>query len=153
MNEELVIDQNNFGEYFRDCRVSKPERGDILAKYSAVAEFVDGPMKKDVINLLQKDKALPATQLFRKIGCTSEKEAVRVCREICSDLISGNTDVEQKPYKYIMEIFYYTKKEYVPVDDPHWSVISLNNLDEFLDKENHKVTIKSRLISPEESHG
>jgi hypothetical protein len=62
MNEELVIDQNNFGEYFRDCRVSKPERGIYWRSIQQVAEFIDGPMKKDVIDLLQK------TKLFQQLS-------------------------------------------------------------------------------------
>ena len=49
---ELVIDESNFTEYFKDCRIHRPERGDVMAKYTAIAEFVDGAMKKDVIHLL-----------------------------------------------------------------------------------------------------
>ena len=41
-----------------------------------------------------------------------------------------------KIYKYKMEVFYYTKREYVPVDDPHWTIISIANLDKFLDNAN-----------------
>ena len=52
MTEELIIDDNNFGQYFRDCRISRPERHDVMARYSAIAEFIDGQMKKDIIHLL-----------------------------------------------------------------------------------------------------
>lgn len=155
MTEELVIDASNFDKYFRDVRKNRPERGEVMARYSAMAEFVDGMMKRDIIDLLMnRDKAIPATQLLRKIGGATEREAVRVCREICEDLASGLTpeEVEKKPYKYIMEFFYYTKKEYLPVDDPHWSLITLNNLDEFLDEVNENYTIKTRIIEPEENN-
>ena len=35
--EELVIDETNFEEYFFDVRKHKPKRGQILAKYTAIA--------------------------------------------------------------------------------------------------------------------
>ena len=149
MNEELIIDKNNFNQYFKDCRKNKPSKGDIMAKFTAVADFIEGQMKKDIIDLLanKENKVHAAVQLFRKVGCATEKDAIRVCKEICQDLANGinSVEVELKPYKYTMESFYYTKKEYVPVDDPHWSIISLVNLDEFLDKEGNKLRIESKL--------
>jgi hypothetical protein len=151
MSEELLIDDSNFNKYFRDCRTNRPERGDVMAKYTAVAEFVAGHMKKDLIDLLQnKEKALAATQVMRKLGCATEKDSIRVCREICEDLDNGMTEaeVEAKPYKYTMEMFFYTKKEYLP-EDPHWSLINIANLDSFLDKQNRRVTIETKVVVPE----
>jgi hypothetical protein len=148
MSEELVIDENNFHQYFKDCRRNKPNKGDIMAKFTAMADFIDGQMKKDVIDLLlnKEGKTQAAIQLLRKVACATEKDSIRVCKEICQDLANGiNPDeVERKPYKYTMESFYYTKKEYVPVDDPHWSIISLVNLEEFLDKEGNKLRMESK---------
>jgi hypothetical protein len=148
MTDELVIDENNFYEYFRDCRNSKPERGDVIARYAAAAEFVDGHMKKDIIGLLTRtDKAAAATAVMRKLGCATQQDAVRVVKEICKDLASGMSaeEVEQKSYKYTLEVFYYTKKEYVPLDDPHWSIISINNLDDWLDRE-HGIKMSVKVV-------
>ena len=143
---DLVINESNFSEYFRDCRNSKPERGDVMARYVARAEFVDGHMKKDIIDLLQKDKAIAATNVMRKLGHATQNDAVRVCKEICQDLVCFSVEeVEKKIYKYTVEFFYYTKKEYVPID-PHWSLIGISNLDEFLDKANQKIKITSKII-------
>lgn len=151
MTDDLVIDDKNFSEYFRDCRNNRPERQDVMARYSAIAEFVDGQMKKDIINLLSNydNKAIAATQVMRKLGCATEQESVRICKEIAEDLASGMTidDVEKKVYKYKLEAFYYTKKEYVPKDDPHWTIISIANLDTFLDKANNIVSIESKIVS------
>lgn len=152
MSEELVIDESNFSQYFRDCRISRPERGDVIARYSANAEFIDGQMKRDIIDLLHnRDKAMAATQVMRKLGCATQGDSLRVCKEICRDLASGMTlkEVEQKVYSYNIEVFYYTKKEFVPIDDDHWSLIGINNLDEFLDQANQRLKIKSRIIEKE----
>jgi hypothetical protein len=149
---ELVIDESNFTQYFRDCRISRPERGDIMARYCAKAEFVDGQMKKDIINLLlNMDKAIAATNVMRKLGCATQQDAVRICREVAEDLASGMTEeeVENKSYSYTLEVFYYTKKEYVPLDDPHWSIISIKNLDTFLDSNNERFTISAKIVEPE----
>jgi hypothetical protein len=154
MLEELVINESNFSQYFRDCRVSKPERGDIIAKYSAVAEFIDGNLKRDIIDLLANtDKAFAATQVMRKLGFANQKDAIRICKEICEDLSSGMSieEVEKKAYQYEIELFYYTKKEYIPIDDPHWEKIGITNLDEFLDKAGNRLKINSRIIEEEKT--
>jgi len=149
--KELIIDETNFNQYFRDCRNSRPEKGDVMAKFTAIAEFVDGRMKKDIIDLLynKEDKVNAAIQVMRKLGCAAEKDAVRICKEICKDLFSGMKpeEVESKVYKYQMETFYYTKKEFVPIDDPHWSLIGIANLDEFLDRSGNKLRMESKLNS------
>jgi hypothetical protein len=156
MTDELIIDENNFSTYFRDCRLHRPERSDVMARYSAIAEFIDGQMKKDIIHLLSSydSKAIAATQVMRKLGCATEGESIRICREVAEDLANGMgpLEVENKVYKYKMEVFYYTKREYVPVDDPHWTVISIANLDKFLDNANQLVSIKSKIIEPESSN-
>lgn len=149
MTDKLIIDENNFSTYFRDCRTSQPERGDVIACWTGKAEFIDGQMKKDIIDLLlNKDKAFAATQVMRKLGGATQKDCVRVCKEIAVDLAKGMSkeEVEKKVYEYQIELFYYAKKEYIPIDDPHWSVIGINNLDEFLDQANQKLKIKSKII-------
>lgn len=148
MVDELVINESNFHLYFHDVRMNKPQRGQIMARYAATAELFDGRLKKDIIDLMYKDKALAATAVMRKLGCATERDSIRICKEIARDLVSGMTqeEVENKVYKFALEVFYYTKKEYVPVGDPHWSVISLNNLDEFLDVAQNKVKITSKIV-------
>lgn len=148
-NDNLVINEENFHQYFKDCRNNRPQKGEIIAKFTAMADFIDGRMKKDIIDLLynKKDKVNSAVQVMRKLGCATEKDSIRICKEICKDLFNGisPSEVESKVYKYQMEVFYYTKKEYVPIDDPHWSVISIANLDEFLDKSGSKLRMESKL--------
>ena len=148
-NAELIIDESNFSQYFKDCRISRPDRGDVMARYSARAEFIDGQMKRDIIDLVHnRDKAFAATQVMRKLGCATQKDSVRICKEICQDLASGMSlkEVEHKVYTYDIELFYYTKKEYIPIDDPHWTPIGIANLDEFLDQAGTRLTLKSKII-------
>ena len=154
MSDELVIDENNFNQYFRDCRTSRPQRGDVMARYSAIAEFIDGRMKQDIIDLLMNnEKAYAATQVMKKLGCATEFDSIRICKEVAEDLSSGMTpeEVEKMVYEYNLESFYYTKKEYVPVDDPHWTIISIANLDTFLDKENRIVSFKTKIVEPDQT--
>ena len=153
MNEELVINETNFSQYFRDCRTSRPERGDVIARYMAKAEFIDGHMKKDIIDLISNhDKAIAATNVMRKLGCATQKDAIRICKEVCQDLSKGMTpeEVENKIYKYDMEMFFYSKKEFVPIEDPHWTIIGINNLDEFLDEANQRLKMTTKIIKKDE---
>lgn len=149
MNDELIIDDTNFSKYFRDVRMNKPEKGEVMARFTSMAELIEGRIKHDVIDLLcnKKNKTEAAMQVMRKLGSATEKDSIRVCKEICKDLASGLSlqEVEKKIYKYQLEMFYYTKKEYIPIDDPHWSVISLKNLDEFLDQAGQRVKMSATL--------
>lgn len=126
MAEELIIDDTNFHEYFFDVRRHRPKEGQILAKFTAVAAFGNGPHKYDVIKLLQMDKAKQAAAVMQKIHHARVPDCYRVCREMCEDLLSGMTDAEvaAKEYEYVFEAFYYTQREYVPAD-PHWDTIQI----------------------------
>ena len=145
---ETVINESNFEKYFFDVRRFKPQRGQVMARYMAVAEFIDGMMKKNIIDLLHKDKAEAAVTVMRKLGCATEGDAIRVVREVCDDLVSGMgvEEVEKKVYKYTLESFYYTQKEHFPIDDPHWSLINVRNMDEFLDAANRKCKMTTKVV-------
>ena len=135
---ELEITESNFDEYFFDVRQHKPQKNQIIACYTAIAEFVDGDEKRQMMDLLQltTEKAGAITQVMRKLLFASEQDAFRVPREMVEDFLAGMTrdEVAQKPYSYTMEVYYYTLPEYVPENDPHWSIISLVNLDSFLNE-------------------
>ena len=146
---ELVINKDNFYEYFRDVKNNKPQRDEVIARFTAIAEFMDGQMKRDVIDLLSNNgKTEAAIRVMQNIGSATEKEAIRICKEICKDLSEGMSfqEVENKTYEYQLEFFYYTKKENIPIDDPHWSIISIKNLDEFLDKSGQKIKMNVKLL-------
>lgn len=127
----------NFDDFY-DIRKHKPRPGDVIACYTAVAEFVESREKGHVIDLLTNtDKMLPATQVMMKLHHAREKDAILVLKEMTKDLISGMSkeEVNKKPYKYVISVYFYTKKENIPTDDPHWSCISLLNLNRDFDKD------------------
>lgn len=127
MEEELIIDEFNFQQYFFDARQNKPKKGQILAKYTANAELREGRLKTDLLSLLKTDKVKGAIQVLHKLGGARYPDNIRVCREILEDFISGLSEEEiiKKPYKYVLEQLFYTERQYVPQNDPHWSTIDL----------------------------
>lgn len=128
--EELVIDQSNFCDHFYDARRHRPQPGQVLAKFRAIAEFVDGKGKQDVIYVLKLGKARQAAEVMKKIHCAVEPDCYRVCREICEDLLTmKEEEVERKPYKYLMELLYYTLPDNVPQNDPMWETINMLRVD------------------------
>jgi dTDP-D-glucose 4,6-dehydratase len=131
MRDEQIIDASNFNEYFFDVRKFGPKAGQIMAKFSAVAIFGDGPEKRDLIKVLRKDKAQAAAMVMRKIHCAKEPDCYRVCREMCDDLLSGmsDEDVSKKEYEYIFEMYYYTNRGCIPKNDPHWETIDIVKFD------------------------
>lgn len=145
---EILIDENNFEEYFFDVRRFKPKHGQTMARYMATAEFIDGMMKKNIIDLLHKDKAEAAVSVMRKLGCATEGDSIKVVRAVCDDLVSGMSidDVEKKVYKYTLESFYYTQKEHIPTDDPHWSPVNVRNMDDFIDAANRKCKMTAKIV-------
>lgn len=149
-DEEIVITEENFSEYFRDVRFSAPEKGDIIAQYTARAEFVEGNEKRQIISLLTstENKMEATAQVMRKLLHASEVDAYRVPRLMAEDLISGLTedDVAAKAYPYTMEMFFYAKPEYLPKGDPHWSSISVLNMEDFVSPN----VVESKIVIPEE---
>ncbi len=128
---ETIINKENFRQYFKDIRHHRPERGDIMAKFTAIALFGEGREKRDIIRILTMDKAKAAAKVMQKIHYAKEPDCYRVCREICEDLLKGMTveQVDKKDYEFVLEICYYTKKEYVPKNNQHWETIQLIEYD------------------------
>lgn len=156
MTEE-IIDENNFKNYFKDVRNNPMQKGEIIAKYTAFAEFVDGNEKKQILNLIKNtDKMNATSQVMRKLLHASEIDAFKIPRLMAEDLCNGMSeqDVLNKPYKYKFEMFFYAKPENVPKDDPHWSIISVINLEDFVnknfDKENN-LEFNTRVLTEEEN--
>lgn len=151
MTEEIEINENNFAEYFKDVRTGKFEKGDVIAQYSASAEFVDGGEKRQIISLLTdtENKMEATAQIMRKLLFASELDAYRIPKQIAEDLLSGKSieDCAKKPYKYTLEMFFYTKPENIPSDDPHWSVISVVDLE----KNKLNSNIETKILSDEEN--
>jgi uncharacterized protein YfcZ (UPF0381/DUF406 family) len=126
--EVLVIDESNFSQYFREVSKSKPQKDDIIATYRAKAKFVEGDIKKNVINLLQIDGNVnSAVKVMQKLAGATYSESIKVLKEISQDYLNGMSfeEIEKKEYDYTVEFFYYCKKEHVPIDDPHWSTITI----------------------------
>lgn len=133
---DIKLSPETFGDFFFDVRKHRPKKGQIMARYSAVGELVDeGPLKRDLIKLLieHPNGGEAAAKVMRKLGGAIERDSYRVPREMVEDLVGGFTDeqVAAKPYKFILEHFFYTHREYVPTDDPHWSMIEILNISEF----------------------
>jgi len=147
VSDEL-INEDNFSKYFFDVRSSKPHRGQCMARYTAMAELVDGNLKRDIIYLLSStSKVSESIQLLRKIALMGEEDAINIALDIARKLNDGQTsdDICEYPHEYKLEAFYYTQKEHVPKDDPHWDVVELTNLDEFIE-ETEGVSIKSKIV-------
>lgn len=148
---DVLITPENFSEYFYDVRTNRPQRGQVMARYAAVAEFVDGEMKRDIIDMLCLHNQIEsAMKILRKLAGATEKDAIKVLLDMSRDLVTMSPkEVAEKPYQYVCEFFFYTKKEHIPLD-PHWSCISIDNLEQFLDAADNKCQMKVRVLSDEE---
>jgi hypothetical protein len=126
-----LITEENFDQYFKDVRKNRPQPGQVLARFHAVAAFGPGPHKLDIIKLLRQDKAQQAAQVMQRIHLAKTPDCYRVCREMCEDLLVGLSDeqVNQKEYEYHLEALYYTQKECVPKNDPHWETLTVVRFD------------------------
>lgn len=125
MNEEY------FKQHFFDARLHKPQPGQILAIYTAMASLVKSQDKRELLELLGgHDTAIAASQMMKKIFLADERDSVRVPRQICEDLQKGMTfeQVLKKKYKFRLQMFFYVLPEFFPVDDVHWSTVSLLNV-------------------------
>jgi hypothetical protein len=126
ISDDLVIDSSNFDEFFFDARHHKPQPGQVLARYTAVAYLEDGDLKRDLIALLMEPgKAETACRVMKALGGAVERDSYRVPREMAADLASGVSadEVAAKPYRFTLERLFWADREVVPTDDPHWYTI------------------------------
>ena len=129
----------DFNKNFRFTDRHKPEKGDIIARFGAIAEIVGGADKNDLIDLcLQPDSAHAAAAMMQKIFCAAEWDCWGVPRQITEDLVNGMTEeeIKKKVYPYAMEMIFYTKPELMPQgdepDSKYWSMIEIVNLKDYL---------------------
>ena len=125
------INKTNFHQFFFDARRHRPKAGQIMARFKAAAVFGEGIEKVHLLQALKNGKAKGAAMVMRKLNLAREPDCYRVCREICEDFLKGMSEEEiiKKDYHFVLEAFYYTKKEYVPKNDPHWETIQLLSFD------------------------
>lgn len=123
-----------FEENFFDIRQHRPKKGQCLAQYRAVAYFVDGWVKRNVINVLKENTcgAESVHKVMKKMVGAEDMDAILVPFEMTRDLIAGMSDEEvaKKEYRMLICYNYWTKKENVPTDDLHWSVINILNTED-----------------------
>ena len=103
-----------------------------------MAELGNGDLKEQIVESLFLEKVGPnkAIKLLTKLGKSPRKEAIRVIKNISLDLYNGMSKsmVLAKTYEFLIEIYYYTKDEYVPKNDFHWEIIKIKNIDDFICK-------------------
>jgi hypothetical protein len=123
------------GTQFFPIGTHRPVKGQVIASYAAMAEFIDGEDKRVIVEAVQRPGAsvLSAVKLMRKRCHATEVDATRVLKEIIQDLQAGMSveEVLVKPYRFTLELFYYTEPKNIPEDDLHWSQITLLQSDKF----------------------
>jgi len=121
-------------EHFFEVKNNSPKKGQVMARYSAMAELVAGDDKLELIKIIKtSDFPLSIAQFVKQVLHSDELDSYRLPQRISEDLLSGMTEEEvmEKPYRYKIELFYYVEPQYIP-DDPHWNTVALLNLDKFL---------------------
>jgi hypothetical protein len=126
------INDDNFQKYFFDIRKHpKPQKGQVMACWKANADFIDGWVKRHVITLLSTNTfgAESSKKILRNLVGATEQDAVRLCKEMLADLRDGASprEITAKPYRFTVEMFYWTMPEYVP-DTPNWSIVKVFDL-------------------------
>lgn len=133
-DDDLVIDSGNFDQYFTDVKKAGPKQGQIMARYLSKAELVAGEEKGYLIDVLLTNPmgAEMAVQIARNAFAAQEGDAIKLCKAIAKDLLSGmdKQQVMEKPYSYTFEKFYWTLEKYVPKNDPHWQAIKITILND-----------------------
>lgn len=119
-------------EIFLDAKKNAPRPDDVMARFRAVADFVDGEDKTRVIDFIKFNPVgadMAVKTLKNRCGALPI-DAARVAMQIAEDLVSGVSEekIKQKPYKMQVEMIFYCKKEDVP-EDPHWDLLPTVRLD------------------------
>jgi hypothetical protein len=128
METELVIDDTNFSQYFREINKAAPAQGDSLVVFRALAYFCEGALKQEIIDLLRFEFGSVKKCVGRliKFAGSTREQAVKICLDLAKDLIDGISleDVKKKEYPFVFEKFYYVNPQYVPEDDKRWQILT-----------------------------
>lgn len=135
----IEINENNFDNYFFDARRHRPKKGQVMVKYEAMADLIDGQMKRDLIDLLLYSPKghESAPKVLKVLGGAVYEDSVKISLEMARDLAAGKSiaEVAEKPYRYKMEFFFYTDRQYADeitnVGAPHWSKIGLIDAEQY----------------------
>lgn len=133
--EEDIFSEENFKKHFFDVRTHKPQKDQIIACFTIMADLRDGSDKRHLVDLLcHHNCPAAAVALMTNTLHATEIYSYQVPIAIVDDLLNGMSteEVLEKPYRYQIELFYYTKAENVPKNDPHWSLISILTTDKIL---------------------
>lgn len=122
----MEINENNFKEHFFPVgKRYKPQRGQVIARYRCCADLLDGTEKRTALSLVGKHRPT-AQKILEKLVGMSEKESDKLLTVFEEELKSNSfEEVAKKPHPFVLEKMFWTKEEFVPVDDPHWEVIRL----------------------------
>jgi hypothetical protein len=145
----IEINDDNFNEYFFDIKTNKPQKEQIIACFKTCAELIDGFEKKQIIQLLRRTNSSQAIiQIMKNILYANNESCYLVPIQIAKDLIEGKTEEEilEKPYKMILEKYYYVEEQYIP-DSPHWIKIKINNMEQYIEKSGEVIKISSKIIN------
>ena len=124
----VEINQQNFSQYFFNVRDHTPQPGQVLCVFRAICELLPGEEKSFLIKTLQRPNAAQsAANIMTKLFYASQESSWHTLVEMAQDLLEGMSEeeVNQKIYEFNSEFFYYTNRECIPTDDPHWEVIEL----------------------------
>lgn len=139
---DVEINESNFHEYFSDARTTKPKQGQILAKYVAVADFIEGDHKQHVIDLLKKGRVTESVQVLTRIHGAKVPWCYKVLRDMCEDLLKYSTPyVEKNPYEMVVEYLFWANPEHVPKNDQHWQTLNVIEYDSETNEYRSKIEI------------
>jgi len=140
--EEFGITDDNFDDYFFSADNRKPEKGQVMVRFNAIAELVDGNLKRDMINLLLNNKkgAIGASKMLQVFGKAVEEDCVQVTLKMAEDLYEGvsEDEVAKKSYKFRLQQLFYTQPEYASaiIKLPFWTKIKMIDIREIDPPEN-----------------
>ena len=144
--KEELISQKETDQLFFDVRTNRPQKDQVMARYSAVAYLVESHEKRNLLDLITKTRKVEAAvQVARRIFCATDVTAIDLIKNMLEDLHISKmsySDVLKKEHRYILEQFYYTKQENIP-DDPHWECISI--MDTLTLADGSKIKFKSTI--------
>jgi hypothetical protein len=132
------ITSENFNEYFFDIRRHKPQKGQVIACFRAICQLINNEEKRFLIQLLQRpDSARSITTMMTKVFNASKHSSWSLPIEMGNDLLGGMSvdEVAKKEYEFEGEFYYYTMPDYIPKDDPHWEIVKIVDVSDYIQSE------------------
>lgn len=126
--EEVTDD--NFHLYFFDASKHEKKPDQVKVRFRQHMSLESSPLKEEIIRYLAEIEGgvINAIRMLMDHAACSKEQAIKLCHEMIAFMYNSKrnhidiSSVIKAPFRYTVDMYYYTKPEHVPKDS-RWTIV------------------------------